>query len=89
MSNQRILPHEFLSDSDRVRILRLLLRQSRVLLVLDGFEQELRAYERVTRCDEAQPSPEEAAGCIDRSASEFLSGIRGLPRHGAEGTRDD
>ncbi len=64
------------SAYDRVRGLVGLLQQRRILLILDGFERQLRAYSGLGAAyqgddDQAQPGQDPRA-CVDPHAAEFL-----------------
>jgi hypothetical protein len=65
------------SAYDLLRGLAALLAQKRLLLVLDGFERELRAYATLNAAYEGDGAPEDAdlRACIDPRAGDFLEWI--------------
>ncbi len=71
------------SMHDKVRYLLDLLREKRLLLVLDGFERELRIYANLNAAYQGDAVVEDASedqcGCVDPHASDFLRGICALP----------
>ncbi len=71
---------------EKVHWLLQLLQDRRVLLVLDGFERELRAYHSLNAAYAGDLPAEEAdvAGrvCIDPHAAQFLRGLAALPLQG-------
>lgn len=77
--------HPFALDSPRAKIRALLavLDSDRHLLVLDGFERELKGYsELVALGDEEELTkrePEEPRSCVDPLASAFLQNLGGAP----------
>jgi hypothetical protein len=66
---------------DLLRGLATLLAQKRLLLVLDGFERELRAYASLNAAYQGDGAPEEtdARACIDPHAGGFLRWIASVP----------
>ena len=72
-----------LSDRDKLEIVLRVLEQRRILLILDGFERELRAYAGYRapyQGDEA--GGEDDNDCVDPRAAEFLRSAAGLPLAG-------
>src|SRR5207249_3608410 len=70
-----------LSLFDQIKSLKALLAQKRLLLVLDGFERELRAYAGLNAAyqgDELQPDGD-ARACINPYAGGFLQWIASAP----------
>jgi tetratricopeptide (TPR) repeat protein len=66
---------------DQLRELTKMLVEKRLLLILDGFERELRAYAGLNAAyqgDDVQPDGD-ARACIDPHASRFLEWIASLP----------
>ncbi|MHC4854263.1 MAG: hypothetical protein ACYTF5_19850, partial [Planctomycetota bacterium] len=85
-SGGRVDPASVSSAHDKVRGLLALLQQNRFLLVLDGFERELRAYaglnaayqgDVVTEDDQA-----DFRACIDPHAGNFLRWLAAVPMRG-------
>jgi tetratricopeptide (TPR) repeat protein len=77
ISGGTVDPARLPSDYDRVRALLGALQRRRILLVLDGFERELRAYASLNAAyqgDEAGEGRDDRA-CIAPAAAEFLRGI--------------
>jgi len=66
---------------DLLRGLAALLAQQRLLLVLDGFERELRAYASLNAAYQRDETPEDAdvRSCIDPRAGTFLAWIASAP----------
>jgi hypothetical protein len=74
-SGGKIDPKQIPSDRDRVDALANLLRQSRFLFVLDGFERVLRAYARMDaayRGDEVDEDEHNYRACTDPNLGIFL-----------------
>jgi hypothetical protein len=76
-------PASLNSDHDRVVALVNLLQQHRFLLVLDGFERELRAYASLNASyqgdDVAEEPRADHRACIDPRAADFLRRLAALP----------
>jgi hypothetical protein len=72
-------PREIPSDYDKVGALVNLLRERRLLLVLDGFERELRAYASISAAYQGDAVVEDPGGdfrtCTDPHASTFLRSL--------------
>ena len=60
------------SPSEKVKALVTLLRQRRILLVLDGFERELRAYEGLDAAYRDDKTAGDDNGCVDPHAGDFM-----------------
>ncbi len=74
-SNKAIKPSELSSSYEKVRILVNLLREHRILLVLDGFERQLRAYaslNAIYQRDEIADVSSDARACVDLNAARLL-----------------
>ena len=74
---------EDLNPSERVRQLLEYVRQQRILLVLDGFERELRAYgnlEAAYQGDGEREIADAGRDCINPGAEWFLRNLASLPR---------
>ncbi|NEQ50565.1 MAG: toll/interleukin-1 receptor domain-containing protein [Leptolyngbya sp. SIO3F4] len=72
-----------LNPSDRVRQLLRYLLQHRILLVLDGFERELRAYGNLGAAyqgDGERKIADAGRDCINPGAEQFLRNLASLPR---------
>ena len=71
------------SAHDKVRLLVNLLQERRLLLVLDGFERELRAYASLSAVYQGDDVIEDSQGnyraCTDPHASDFLRWVAALP----------
>ena len=70
-------PESISSTSEKVSILLTLLQERRFLLVLDGFERELRAYASLNAAYQGDTLPEDSKGgdhraCTDLHAGNFL-----------------
>jgi hypothetical protein len=69
------------STYEKTQALVNLLREHRLLLVLDGFERELRAYASLNAAYQRDEEVEEAEGdfrgCTDRNAADFLRWLAG------------
>ena len=81
VSNGDIDPSSISSSYEKAQTLVSLLEQRSILLVLDGFERELRAYASLIAAyrddNVAQTEGEEARSCSDPAATTFLRGIAG------------
>ena len=81
VSNGNIDPSTISSSYEKAQTLVNLLQQHNILLVLDGFERELRAYASLMAAyrddDVAEGEGEESRSCSDPAASAFLHGIAG------------
>ncbi|MEM1307884.1 MAG: TIR domain-containing protein [Cyanobacteria bacterium P01_H01_bin.153] len=74
---------EALKPADRVKLLLEYMQQQRILLVLDGFERELRAYGNLGAAYQGDGDREIAAAgrdCINPGAELFLRNLASLPR---------
>ncbi len=71
------------SSYDKIRVLLSLLQQRRLLLVLDGFERELRAYAHLGAAYASDPvdkvSPRKNRACTDPQVGRFLRDAATLP----------
>lgn len=84
-SGGEVDPRRVASAHEKVRALLDRLARRRVLLVLDGFERELRAYARLGAAwqgDEVPFDPEEARSCSDPHAANLLRWAAALPLAG-------
>ncbi|MFC2046216.1 restriction endonuclease [Chloroflexota bacterium] len=76
-------PTIFPSEHDKVRALVNLLEERRLLLVLDGFEREQRAYASLSAAYQGDEVVEDARGnfrgCTDPHAADFLRWAAALP----------
>jgi tetratricopeptide (TPR) repeat protein len=76
-------PTTFPSEHDKVRALVNLLEERRLLLVLDGFEREQRAYASLSAAYQGDEVIEDARGnfraCTDPHAADFLRWAAALP----------
>jgi len=83
VSEGRVGPKQMASDYDKVRLLIQLLQQRRHLLVLDGFERELRAYASLSAAYQgdrvAEDAKQESRGCCDPNAARFLEWLVSTP----------
>ena len=74
------------SSHDKVQALVDLLQQRRILLVLDGFERELRAYASLSAAYQGETIAEDERGdfrsCTDPHAADFLRRVASLPLQG-------
>jgi len=79
----RFDPASLPSPYERVQALFNLLQQQRLLLVLDGFERELRLYAHLNaayqRDEVDEKLPPNARDCVDQYAAAFLQGIASVP----------
>ncbi|MEA3403421.1 MAG: toll/interleukin-1 receptor domain-containing protein, partial [Armatimonadota bacterium] len=79
-------PESIRSGHEKVQCLLSLLQERRVLLVLDGFERELRAYHNMNAAYAgdalAERADEDARSCIDLRAAQLLRGVASLPLAG-------
>ncbi|MBN1343339.1 MAG: TIR domain-containing protein [Phycisphaerae bacterium] len=86
VSGGRIAPAARDTTHDRVVTLVQLLQQRSVLLVLDGFERELRAYAGLSAAYQQDAVAQEAEGdtlaCIDPHAADFLRAVASTPMQG-------
>jgi hypothetical protein len=82
-SDQRTNPRDIPSTYDKARTLLGMLQQRRLLLVLDGFERELRAYSSLGAAYQGDDVETEARGehraCTDPHAGRFLRDAATLP----------
>ncbi len=82
-SHGRFDPAQLPSPHDRVQALFNLLRRQRLLLVLDGFERELRLYANMNAAyqnDEIDENlPPNVRDCVDPYAAAFLQAIASVP----------
>ncbi len=74
-SGGRIDPAAIRSPSEKVRALFTQLQQRRILLVLDGFERELRAYEGLDAAYRGDKTAGDENGCVDPHAGDFLEAM--------------
>jgi len=83
VSDCRVDPWAIVSPSDKLQNLVFLLQQRRMLLVLDGFERELRAYASVRAAYQGDKAPIDERGdyrrCTSPLASRFLEWVTSLP----------
>ena len=81
LSSGTVNPADIPSAYDRTRTLLRLLEERRVLVVLDGFERELRAYAGLNAAYQGDTLPEQAGGdhlaCTDPYAGDFLRWLAG------------
>ena len=81
-SGGEVDPGQIASDYDKLRELLALLRQRRLLLVLDGLERELRAYAGLSAAYQGDAVPEDVQGdpnsCTDPHAAAFLRQVTTL-----------
>ena len=70
------------SPSEKVKALLTLLRQRRILLVLDGFERELRAYEGLNAPYQGDAKEGDDNGCVDPHAGDWLRAIASYDQPG-------
>ena len=79
----QVNPADIPSDYDKARTLLNLLRQRRILLVLDGFERQLRAYARLDAAYQGDAVTEDDRAnfrsCADPHAARFLQEAAALP----------
>jgi tetratricopeptide (TPR) repeat protein len=82
-SGGHIRPADIPSDYEKARAVLQLLQQHRFLLVLDGFERQLRAYASLSAAYQGDVITEDARGdyrsCTDPHGSEFLRQAASLP----------
>ena len=71
-SGGRVDPAAIGSPSEKIRALFTLLQQRRILLVLDGFERELRAYEGLDAAYRGDQTTGDDNGCVDPHAGDLL-----------------
>ncbi len=75
ISQQTVDPASLPSNYDKARTLVNLLQQHRILLVLDGFERQLRAYASLSAAyqrDDTTDETADARACIDPNAARLL-----------------
>ena len=70
---------QFDSLYDELRALTALLAKRRLLLILDGFERELRAYAGLNAAYQGDEASEDTRACIDPHAGAFLQWITSAP----------
>ena len=70
------------SPSEKVKALLTLLRQRRIMLVLDGFERELRAYEVLNVPYQVDAKEGDDNGCVDPHAGDWLRAIASYDQPG-------
>jgi tetratricopeptide (TPR) repeat protein len=82
-SGGKINPADVPSEYDKLRRLVTLLQQRRLLLVLDGFERELRAYASLNAAYQGDAVAADARGdfraCTDPHAADFLRWVAAVP----------
>ncbi len=82
-SDHNINPRDLPSTYDKARVLLNLLQQRRLLLVLDGFERELRAYSSLGAAYQGDEVEKEPCGehrtCADPHVARFLRDAANLP----------
>ncbi|UCC64883.1 MAG: DUF4062 domain-containing protein, partial [Anaerolineae bacterium] len=82
-SGGRVDPAAMASTYERIQALVALLQQRRLLLVLDGFERELRAYASLSAAYQGDAVAEDERGdfraCTDPHATTFLRWVAALP----------
>ncbi|WP_299492603.1 TIR domain-containing protein [Acaryochloris sp. IP29b_bin.137] len=81
--SERVNQPEDLNPSERVRQLLEYVRQHRILLVLDGFERELRAYGNLGAAyqgDGERDIADAGRDCINPGAELFLRSLASLPK---------
>lgn len=78
ISDQAIDPTD-LSFHDQVQTLVNLLRERRALIVLDSFEQQLRAYTNMGQSRRPDHLSRDARSCVDPFAAQFLKAITSDP----------
>lgn len=81
-----VKPEDLPSGHDKLQRLLSLLGQRRILLVLDGFERELRAYSSLGAAYQGDEVPaderSDVRGCVDPLAGEFLRRAAAIPLQG-------
>ena len=70
------------SPSEKVRALLTLLQQKRILLVLDGFERDLRAYEGLNAAYQGDAKEGADNDCVDPHAGDWLRAIASYDQAG-------
>ncbi|MCI0559797.1 MAG: NB-ARC domain-containing protein, partial [Nitrososphaera sp.] len=82
VGNHTIDPTDLPSNYDKVRTLVNLLQQHHILLVLDGFERQLRAYaslEATYQYDEKAEENADIRACVDLNTSRLLRDLAASP----------
>ena len=78
----KIDPAAIGSPSEKVKALLTLLQQKRILLVLDGFERDLRAYEGLNAAYQGDAKEGDDNGCVDPHAGDWLRAIASYDQPG-------
>ncbi len=75
-------PNELDSLHEKVQQLWHLLQQGRFLIVMDGFERELRGYRRldaVYQSEDVDDKDKDFSSCVERYAAKFLEDVANIP----------
>ena len=81
-SGGRVDPATIRSPSEKLRALFTQLQQRRILLVLDGFERELRAYEGLDAAYRGDQTEGDDNGCVNPHAGDFLEAMAASHQQG-------
>ena len=85
-SSGTVDPNAIVSAHDKTRALLSILQRRRFLLVLDGFERQLRAYAGLSAAYQGdalgQATSGDVCACVDPHAGDFLRQIAALPLQG-------